>query len=30
MTIADESELRLPSGTTVLKDKGFEGYNRGV
>jgi hypothetical protein len=24
--IADESELTLPSGTTVLKDKGFEGY----
>jgi len=24
--LADDSELTLPSGTTVLKDKGFEGY----
>jgi len=25
--LADESELTLPPGTSVLKDKGFEGYN---
>ena len=24
--LADESEITLPKGTTLIKDKGFEGY----